>query len=434
MHALPKELFWFVLLLTLGQADVGTAAQKPDSDKDQTAEGVYTSLVGPGGVGMTKAEVEAYLKKYDPKYSDPRFQEFAKTHKDYATFLAKALSDDADKLLQNRGIASGSKRVLTKKEFVSVATATASGLKKAPSPDYLSNLTNKFLTDSNLSITKSTTVQGDEKRPAQFSWAYDKTGSSFTVDGAITYKWGTLGQFGNTGFGAWVNPSVEAHTSTQAISKRQQDSLSAKVPVELTLTPASLSENDAWFVGHTFLITPDYERDRKKDVQTFGINVLYSPTLARPIKTGEPITFAEFVQALHLGESTLDYPQFIWRPYVGFESGYLNASSSASTSGSSALTAYGNDRDYSRFVVTLHGDLYLTPSFDIATDFYHRTFLTGSGRSFDYVELSPILYLDGSPGDPTTQHFSIGMTLKNGKTTPQFKDVNTISAWLGIKF
>jgi hypothetical protein len=84
--------------------------------------------------------------------------------------------------------------------------------------------------------------------------------------------------------------------------------------------------------------------------------------------------------------------------------------------------------------MTLHGDLYITPSFEIAADYSHRTFLTGGGNSFDYVELSPILYLDGSPDDPTSHHFSIGMTLKNGKTTPQFKSVNSISAWLGIKF
>ena len=430
MKAQLEKRFICVLVLTLGQTSIGAAAEKAESGKDQSAEGVYTSLVRPGEAGMTKPEVEAYLKKYDPRYSDPRFQQFAKTHKEYKAFLAKALSEDADKLLSNSGVKKGSQRVVTEKAFVAAATTAATGLKKAPPADYLSNLTGGFLTDSNLSITKSTTIQGDEKRPAQFSWTHSKTGSFFTIDAAITYKWWVLGEAGNTGFGAFVNPSVEAHTSSQAISKRQQDSLSAKVPIELDFTPASLS-SDAWFIGHTFLISPDYERDRKKDVQTFGMNVLYSPTLARPIKTGEPITFSEFVQAFHLGESNRDYPLFRWRPYIGFENGYLNAPKGESIG---ALQAYGNERDYSRFVITLHGDLYITPSFDIAADFSHRTFLTGGENSFDYVELSPILYLDGSPDDPTSQHFSIGMTLKNGKTTPQFKNVNSISAWLGIKF
>jgi hypothetical protein len=430
MHALLKKLHPCVLVLTFGHISIGAAAEKAESGKDQSAEGVYTSLIRPGEAGLTKPEVEAYLKKYDPRYSDPRFQEFAKAHKEYRAFLAKALSDDADKLLSNRGVTKGSERVITKKAFVAVATTAASGLKKAPPPDYLSNLTGGILKDSNLSITKSTTIQGDEKRPAQFSWTHDKTGSFFTADAAITYKWSLLGETGDTGFGVFVNPSVEVHTSSQAISKRQQDSISAKLPIELDFTPASLSDR-AWFIGHTFLISPDYERDRKKDVQTFGVNVLYSPTLARPIKTGEPITFAEFVRALHLGASDRNYPQFIWRPYIGFENGYLNASTAAPMG---ALLAYGNEHDYSRFVMTLHGDVYMTPSFDIAVDYSHRTFLTGGGNSFDYVEVSPILYLDGSPDDPTSQHFSIGMTLKDGKTTPQFKNVKSISAWLGIKF
>jgi hypothetical protein len=417
-------------MLSLASGNSNQSDQTPKS-----AEEVFDSLVRRGEPGMTQAEAEEYLRKYDPKYSDPDLLEYAKSHPDFREFQNRNLARDAKRLVEIEGtdVTGTGRKVLTKKRFVQVTTKPPATLTKAPPPDYLSNLTGGVLKNANLSVTKSTTIQGDEKRPAQFGWTYSNTDSFFTIDGALTYKFDNISgwQFSEDQYlQPILNFSVEAHTTTQAPSKRQQDSISAKIPVELDI---STLNDDSWIRLNTFLITPSYERDRKKTIETYGVNVLWSPTISPP--TNGPIMLIRTGQFIPLSQILpgypFDYPGIVWRPYVGFESGDRTTSDPKDKD---AAKAYDGQPEYSRFVVTTHADVYITPNFDIAIDFSHRTFLTGSELSFDFIDISPILYLDGTPDDPNTQHLSLGLTYKNGKTTPQFKDVMSISAWIGVKF
>lgn len=424
----------------LGSLLIPPAAPADDAKSDQkpnSAEAVFYSLVKKNEPGMTEAEAKEYLRKYDPRYSDPRLAAYAKSHPDFQQFQEQNLAADAHRLIETEGVAipGSSNKALSKERFVQITTKAPATLKKAPPPNRLALLTGGVLSDEKLSVTKSTTVQGDEKRPAQFGWTDSRSGSFFTVDGALTYKWDNLSKISLPGgytLEPILNPSIEAHTTTQAPSKRQQDSISAKIPIELGLSSATASV----VAGNTFLITPDYERDRKKTIETFSVNVLWSPTLSPPsdaspgpimlIRTGQLIPFSQILPG-----SRLNYPGLIWRPYVGFETGDRITSNPKDID---AAKAYDGQNEYSRFVATVHTDFYLTPKFDIACDFTHRTFLSGSGLSFDYVEVSPVFYLDGTPNNPDSQRWSLGMTYKNGKTTPQFKDVESVSAWVGIRY
>ena len=428
----------FLVVASLFVTSLVYADDNQSDKKPKSAEEVYDSLVKSGEAGMTKAEAEEYLRKYDSRYSDPRLLAYGKSHPDFQKFQDQNLTSDAEKLIEGEGtdVTGNGTIVLTKARFVQIATKPPATLKKGPPPDHLSILTNGFLKDANFSVTKSTTVQGDEKRPAQFGWTDNGTTSFFTIDGALSYKFNSLSAwyFDDKRYSLQpiVNLSVEAHTTSQAPSKRQQDSISAKMPVELVLS--SPNSSSSWVNDNTFLITPDYERDRKKTTETSGVDVLWSPTLSPQVapgplmllRTGQFIPFSQLFP-----RSSLNYPGIIWRPYVGFESGELLVSDPKDVD---AAKAYDGQSEYSRFVVTTHTDLYLTPNFDIAVDFAHRTFLTGSERSFDFIGVSPIFYLDGTPDDPNSHHFSLGMTYKDGKTTPQFKDVMSISAWIGVKF
>jgi hypothetical protein len=212
-----------------------------------------------------------------------------------------------------------------------------------------------------------------------------------------------LEPFGTAGF--FLQPTVEAHTSTNP--KAQQDSISAKIPLQIVL---SLDRDKAdFFESHYFSISPVYETDHVKNTETYGGDLFYSPTIPR----------------FHIGglgpiHPLPDWITFGWRPYIGIEGG--EAFQPASTMG------YKMPSEFVRGVFKLHSDLYFSNRFDLAVDFSHRTFINGDNASFEYMEISSVYYVDED------QHLSLGLTYKNGYTTPQFSQVDSLSAWIGIKF
>jgi hypothetical protein len=276
--------------------------------------------------------------------------------------------------------------------------------------DFLKKLTDGSLTDTNLHISKTLTVgqsaDGKAAEPARFAWTRPSTGDAvFTIDAALSYIL-TLPsfQFGSLGTGEFfLQPAIEAHTSTNP--KAQQDSISAKIPLQFVLVP----KNESLIASHYFAISPVYETDHAKNTETYGGDLFYSPT----------------IPSLYIGssEAISSLPSWIafgWRPFVGIEGGA--ATQPPSTEG------YKVPSEYARFVFKLHADLLFSNRFALALDFVHRTFIAGDDASFDYFEISPIYYFDED------QHFSIGVTYKNGYTTPQFSKVDSLSAWLGLKF
>ncbi len=244
-----------------------------------------------------------------------------------------------------------------------------------------------------------------------------------SVDGAVSYKFSPpeLLNLSSTNLSVTsINPAFEIHESTAL--KNQQDSISAKMPVVLAWNFPQKSPLETAI----FYLSPTYETDKSKSTETYGIDILFSPIVSTQIM-GFPIQTGQFIPIGAIFKSIkAEYPGVRLMPYLGFENGY------ASFPGGRSV--YDNQRDFSRFAARLKTDIFLSPRLDIAIDYYHRTFLTGNDDSFDFVDISPILYLDGDPENPETEHFSLGMTFKDGKTTPQFKNVKTISAWIGVKF
>lgn len=362
-------------------------------------------------------ELTAYEMGENAKYNDPDFRSL-KGFKEIATKKARedAINDVAAVYGRKDSTVSGGYAV-NRDDFRVYLLKTNPKMKASlvQSSDFLSRLSGGFLKDSNFHVSRSSLAQKDEKLPAQFSWTVPTNGKSFfTIDGAFSYSLfipQTIDLLGHA-TSIEIDPTIEAHTSTA--TSAQQDSLSAKLMAQFYAKPTAFEL--PLIESHYLSIAPVYETDRKKKTETYGGEAFYSPSL-RPLRVG---LFTSIIPSAGV------YPGFLWRPYIGFEGGY------ASQTGGSR--AFELTHDYARFSSKVHAELYLTPSVEFAADYYHRTFLSGSGDSFDYIELSPIIYLDPNPDDPKLQHFSIGLTYKTGKTTPQFTQINSISAWLGIRF
>jgi hypothetical protein len=384
--------------------------------------------------GLTYDDVKKYLAEYDPRFNFPPYIQFAQSNAAFRKVMEDQL-DAAAADVMLKGIRNGRSNdprtfVVPKRDFISFVNATNPGVPKEKQKDYLAEFSKSvsrdgsFLSDSKLTIAKSTTVAKDTKNPAQFSWSRTPKESAFTIDAAVSYSYDIDFPF-NLQLGSYqlsggsINPAVEAHTSTS--STKQQDSLSAKLPIVLAF---SSTENSNWLETGLLAISPIYETDRKKETESYGVDIFWSPILRRPIQTGQAIGLDAVANTLGFSYKG-DYPAFDWMPYVGFENGYAYAASGS---------VYDNGHQFSRFVLRLHGDIYFTPRFSVAIDYYHRNFLTGKQDWFDFVDISPLIYLDGDPFKPDTQHFSIGMSFKFGETTPQFQEVNSIGAWIGVKF
>lgn len=305
---------------------------------------------------------------------------------------------------------------------------------------YNSTTNKSFLQDSHFHVTKSapqpgasTTLPGGaDPGPAQFTWTRAaNTKSVFTVDVAASYDFGyvapnqinILQQLYD--FEAFLTPSLEVHEDSDPKSK--QDSIQAQLQFQALLSP----DPSNWFDVHVLSITPTFQRDTVKKIDAYGAQIFYTPI---PKLAGfayaETLNFwGNFRSGIAMTKQELALracPEFLLLPSIGIETGQY----------SNDVTALppGLDRDYTRLAAKLHLDFWVVPQFDIAVDYVHRTLLTGGDQSFDYVEISPVLYLDFNQPDPSQQHFAVGMSFKYGKTAPLFQDVRSISAWLGIKF
>jgi hypothetical protein len=208
--------------------------------------------------------------------------------------------------------------------------------------------------------------------------------------------------------------------------------LKAKVDFQFALNSEDKTDTDL-FQLQALSVAPTYERDRVKKTETYGADIFYTPILkAIPGMTAlYPLTFwhrqiavvANPEEALRVA-----YPGFIWSPSIGFEVGHAIIDQAA---------VYGNDPDYARFVAKITLDLYLIPQFDISVSYAARFFLTGDERAFSFFEIAPTWYIWTAAEDmqnPKKVHFAIGLDFKDGETTPNFKHVDSLSAFIGVKF
>jgi hypothetical protein len=247
--------------------------------------------------------------------------------------------------------------------------------------------------------------------PAQFSWVHTQgSEDAFQTDAAVSYDFAGWKLSPDGHWILYLKPAVEAHTSTLTTATR--DSISAKVPMELVYGVGEEQFVDPNYLLKSVLISvaPTFETDHKADTTSYGADVFVAPSVPK-LGIGAP---------WHIG---FIYPS--WQPYIGFENGYVTKT----------VGGMRSDTGFDRFVLKLHGQIFITNYFEVAADYTHRTFL-GDGPfansndiSFNYVEASAIFWLD-----PIDQHFSLGITYKKGEAPPKFTMVDSITAFVGIKF
>lgn len=263
----------------------------------------------------------------------------------------------------------------------------------------------------NISLRQSFLSDDGESEPAKFSWTKAKGSDSFyTADLAVLLKPAFLEgsrKLGNGDYGlGWnIRPTFEAHVATE--QDNQQNSLSYRLPVNLTLGPVAPELIRKSVVTLHFLtISPVFETDRLQNTETFGADLFYSlnvPDLAVGVK-----------------KKLFGPVKVLWRPYIGIEGGHV-----FDDGGNAALK---DTKEYVRFSAKVHGEIWWTGHFVLTADYYFRNDLDGDRNAHSYVEVSPTIYLDPD------KHISAGATYKRGKTTPQFTNVDSINLWLGAKF
>lgn len=256
-------------------------------------------------------------------------------------------------------------------------------------------------------VRKSFLTSDDASEPAKFSWTKSKGESSFyELDFALGLNPKGF-PFLHNGYSTpgwdvnWkIQPTFEAHTSTKV--KAEQDSLSGRLPVSLYFQP---NRDDAFISQHKVMISMVYETDRYQETATFGGDFYYTPTI--------PALAAGVEQSS--GDLT-----FRWRPFIGVEGGHILENDNGALDPSKS--------EFFRFVFKLHADLWIGKQFALAGDYSMRSELIGRRETHPYVEASPTLFLDKD------HHFSVGLSYKRGKTTPDFSEVNSFNAWVGLLF
>ncbi len=265
--------------------------------------------------------------------------------------------------------------------------------------------------------------------PAKLSWTKARHQDAFyQLDAAVLWKPSFLSggtTIGGSALGWFLQPSFEAHVSTEPTSSQNQ--LTYRVPLTLNYIPggreilAGMDDPNAvpkkrFITVHTLMVSPTYQTDRHNDTRAMEAEIFYTPTIpSLAIGVRQPLFGSNAVQ-------------FLWRPYVGAELGdYLERDET---------TTLPIENSISRFVARAEGELLFGERFAITGSYVHRTEFNGEERSFNYGEVSALVILDTTlPEDETEPpHFTMGLTYKRGKDAPEFEDVDAVTAWLGIRF
>ncbi len=265
--------------------------------------------------------------------------------------------------------------------------------------------------------------------PAKLSWTKARHQDSFyQLDAAVLWKPSFLSggtTIGDSALGWFLQPSFEAHVSTEPTSSQNQ--LTYRLPITLNYIPggreilAGMDDPNAvpkkrFITVHTLMVSPTYQTDRHNDTRATEAEIFYTPTIpSLAIGVRQPLFGSNAVQ-------------FLWRPYVGVELGdYMDRD---------ATTSLLFEKNISRFVARAEAELLFGERFAITASCVHRTEFNGEERSFNYGEVSALLILDTKLPDNEKEppHFTMGVTYKRGKDAPEFEDVDAVTAWLGVRF
>ena len=302
----------------------------------------------------------------------------------------------------------------------------------APTPKvnpFISFLENNFRIRDDSAGISGDAVADD---PAKLAWTRSRGEDSFyTVDAAVLFtpawldwQWEKLeteegeneelqGWVG----GARIRPAFEAHVSSQQGASRNQLTYSGLIQGRLKWFPgghdnvrteALLPERLPFFSAHYFELAPLYITDREASVRTWGLDMKYEPS----------------VPFLNLNHD-------VARPL--FHLSWLEGSMKGSIGLAIRTYEQGNpiaaaNADYGEFVAAYEGAVVLFHKLTLRAKYAAASDLWGDMKSHDLFEGSAELLLD------ERNHFTVGLTYVCGEEEPTFAKVDSLTAWVGVKF
>lgn len=258
---------------------------------------------------------------------------------------------------------------------------------------------------------KSFLSAASEAQPANFSLTKSEGTTTYSVDAALGLQPFQLYQrrFAESQLVVETAPSVEGHVSSDP--NAQQNSISGRIPFDFIYGLVAPYVTNSWLPSQVFTVAPVYETDKDWRTKTISLQPLYTPNIPK-LGIGVPLVL--------IGQRSDPLMSFRWRPYVGLDFGRV-----LDSGGNAQLR---DTSDYSRLYSQLHGELWIGKQFELAADLYDRLRLNGNHKNFTFVEVSPTYYLD------TQRRFSVGLTYKDGRSTPSFNHIHSLNLWVGLKF
>jgi hypothetical protein len=371
-------------------------------------EATLLAWPAPRVLAETQAEVEGIIQKYDRNrdglldrdeltayFHDQALQQFDK-NKDGRIEGAEVdalLSEKAEKL-SDQGDAQGR---LNKQDLIRLFE------KAEDEQGFIADMAKV------VSLRRSFFGADADTEPAHFSWTQTRDDSSYTIDGAVSLV--SLAQWQSFRLGDDWNmkiepePTFEAHVSTE--KDAASDSLTARLPFRFILAPSD--PTGKFFKSHVFCLSAVYETDSDCDTRSIRLEPLYTPNI-EVLAIGQRMKLFGDRSAV----------SFRWRPYVGAEMGRVLDPGDANTAGDS--------RDFTNLVLRLYGEVWFGERFVVTADFVEHCTSQGERRTYQYGEISPILYVD------KFKHLSVGMSFKDGMESQTSQDVRSLSLWAGLKF
>lgn len=275
-------------------------------------------------------------------------------------------------------------------------------------------------------------ISGDAvaDEPAKFSWTHARGESSYySIDAAVLFTpawldwhWDKVETGENDELQGWVvggriRPAFEAHVSTQEGANRNQLTYSALIQGRYKWFPgghdnvrteALNPERLPFLSAHYFELSPVYVTDRVASVRTWGMDLRYEPSIP-------------FLNLNHDAARRL-----FGLPWLeGSMKGSVGFAFRKYERGSPMATA---DADYGELVAAYEGEVVLFRRLTLRAKYGAASDLWGDMKSHDLFEGSAEVLLD------ERNHFTVGVSYIYGEEEPTFAKVDSITAWVGVKF
>jgi hypothetical protein len=268
--------------------------------------------------------------------------------------------------------------------------------------------------------------------PAKFTWTHSKGQDDFyTINLAVLYtpswlnwRWDRLEtdkpenrELHDWIFGGRIRPAFEAHVSTQTGAARDELKYAILFEGRIKYFPGeeanirtiALPAEDLPLISvHHFALAPVYVTDRVASVRSWGLDALYEPSVPY-------LNLNHDNSRRLLGLSWLE----------GSMKGSLGLAFREYDQGKPVAM---HDNDYGLFVGHIEIALTVFGRLKLSADYSANTDLWGNMKSHDLFQGSAEVMVDKK------NHFTVGATYVHGEEEPMFEKVDSITAWVGVKF